>query len=88
MTFDSTEWKELLALVDDMDPTARIVLLQYSTLFDSHGRAPAKPKLIAKATGASEKAVRQILTRAKNENWLEAIDIDGRKGYRATIPDL
>jgi hypothetical protein len=88
MGIDMTEWMELLALSDDMDPISRMVLMQYSTLFDSQGRAPAKPKLIAKATGASEKAVRQILTKAKNESWLEAIEIDGRKGYRATIPDL
>ena len=88
MDFDKKEWVEMLTLYDEMDQTSRMVLMQYSTLFDSRGRAPAKPKLIAKTIGTSEKEVRQILTRAKNENWLEAIDIDGRKGYRATIPDL
>lgn len=88
MSFDKQEWKELLTLSDDMDPTAQMVLMHYSTLFDSRGQAPAKPKLLAKATGASEKAVRKILTQAKNDAWLEAIDMDGRKGYRATIPDV
>lgn len=87
MVFDKQEWTELLTLADHLDPMTQMVLMHYSTLFDSRGQAPAKPKLLAKACGASEKAVRQILTKAKNDSWLEAIDMDGRKGYRATIPE-
>ena len=86
MVFDKTEWTELLSLADDMDPTTRMLLMQYSTLLDSKGQATTQLKILSRAVGVAEKDVRKHLIRAKEAEWLEAIKIDGKKGYRAIIP--
>ncbi len=86
MSFNKIEWTELLSLSDDMDPTTRMLLMQYSTLFDSQGRATTQLKILSKTIGVPEKDVRKHLIRAKDAEWLEVIDIDGKKGYQATIP--
>jgi DNA-binding transcriptional regulator PaaX len=86
MIFDKQEWTELLALADNMDPTTRMLLMQYSTLFDSRGQATTQLKILSRTIGVTEKDVRKHLIRAKEAEWLEPIKIDGKKGYRATIP--
>ena len=86
MVFDKKEWTELLALAEDMDPTTRMLLMQYSTLFDSRGQATTQLKILSRAINVPEKDVRKHLIRAKDAEWLEAVKIDGKKGYRATIP--
>lgn len=84
--FDAKEWAELVMIADQMDTPTRMVLCEFSNLLDSRGEAQNKPKLLAKTTGIAVKDVRKMLTSAKDLGWLEQIDIDGRKGYRAVIP--
>ncbi len=86
MGFDKEEWKEMLQLADDLDPTTRMLLFQYSMLLDSQGRATTQLKILSRTVSLSEKAVRKLLLKAKDAQWLEAITIDGRKGYQATLP--
>ncbi len=86
MSFDLTEWTEYMQMDDNLDQTTRMLLYQYSRLFDSQGRATTKAKVLSKVTGVPERAVRKHLIRAKNAEWLEQVSIDGKKGYRATLP--
>ena len=86
MGFDKQEWSELMMMADELDASHRMVLAEYAQLFDSQGQATTNPKLVAKQTGVPIKIVRKTLLLAKEEGWLEAIQIDGRKGYRAAYP--
>ncbi len=86
MNFDREEWKEMLQLADDMDPTTRMLLYQYSMLFDSQGRATTQLKVLSKTIGLRETEVRKHLLKAKDAQWLTPIKLDGRKGYQATLP--
>ena len=85
MLFDKKEWSDLV-MIAEMELVTRMLLCEYCNLFDSKGQAITKPKVLARTVGVTEKDVRKHLTLAKNVGWLETIDIDGHKGYRATVP--
>jgi len=85
--FDREEWTELVKIADGMDLQTRVVLCEYGALLDRQGEAITKHKLLAKTTGMKVRDVRKCLTHAKDMGWLEQIEIDGRKGYRATLPN-
>lgn len=87
MCVDLTEWKEMLMLTDDLDMTLRHLLFEYSAIFDSKGRSLSKTKVLSKTCGISERDVRKGLIKAKDLGWLEAIELDGRKGYKASLPE-
>jgi len=86
MAFDKKEWAELLSIDDEMDAVTRMLLFQYATMLDSHGRAVCKPKVLSKSMGVPEKEVRKHFNLAKNAGWLEPVDVSGKKGYQATMP--
>lgn len=85
--FDREEWSELVKIADDMEPMTRVVLCEFARLFDSQGRSTTNHKMLAKAMGIPVKDVRDALITAKDRGWLEPVEIEGRKGYRATLPD-
>ncbi len=85
--FDKSMWTEMLSLTDDIEPETRMILHQYSTTFNSKGEAFPKLKLMAKTMGMSVADVRKHLSRAQRAAWLEPITIDGKKGYRAILPE-
>jgi len=86
MNFDVNEWKGLLALDDELEPNTRMLLVQYTMFLDSQGRTSTKPKVLAGLLNMPEKEVRKRLNEAREAEWLEAIDMDGQKGYRAVVP--
>lgn len=86
MSFDLTEWTEYMQMDDNLDQTTRMLLYQYSRLFDSQGRATTQLKILSRNIGVTESEVRKHLIKAKDAHWLEAVKIDGRKGYRASLP--
>ena len=87
MGFDKQEWAQMASMADEIDPTTLLLLCEYSALMDSQGRACPKLKVLAKSTGLSPKDIRKRLIRAKDAHWLEAIDLHGKKAYRATYPN-
>ncbi len=83
---DLKEWKELLSLADDLEPQTRMLLYQYTMFLDSQGRSFTKPNVLAKTLNMPEKEVRRHLQSALDARWLEAIQHEGKKGFRVLNP--